>query len=124
MSSTFIKQNKTRVFSFCIWRSADAPSLFIPESGTVRGRINLKDVQHIFFDTDKRFGNVEGENSNLKKRCAFLIELAHGHFQVDSTARNEHAVWLQALLRIEVLRQDNRTTDIDPWIFDGNIRCA
>ena len=55
LSSTFIKQNKTRVFSLYIQHSVITYA--IPESSTVKGRINLKDVQHIFFDTDKRFGN-------------------------------------------------------------------
>ena len=75
----------------------------IPESGTVKGRINLKDVQHIFFDTDKRFGNVEGENSNLKKRCAFIIELASRTFKLTPQRETDMQVWLRALLRIEVL---------------------
>ena len=101
LSSTFIKQNKTRVFSLYIKHSVITYA--IPESGTVRGRINLKDVQHIFFDTDKRFGNVEGENSNLKKRCAFLIELSSRTFKLTPQRETDMQVWLRALLRIEVL---------------------
>ena len=68
---------------------------------------------------------MEGENSNLKKRCAFIIELASRTFKLTPQRETD----MQSLVASSsenrgTTRQDNRTTDIDPWIFDSNMRRA
>ena len=56
LSTEFIKQNKNRIFN--LYEAALKITYTAPNSDVVKGTIDLKDVYHIYFDTDNRFDTL------------------------------------------------------------------
>eukprot|EP00943_MAST-04B_sp_MAST-4B-sp1_P002455 g2455.t1 len=109
LSTEFIKQNKNRIFN--LYEAALKITYTAPNSDVVKGTIDLKDVYHIYFDTDNRFDTLTPtkKKDGLKKRCTFIIDISSRKYKLTPTTENDMRLWLRTLLRINVLH--NKITE-------------
>jgi hypothetical protein len=109
LSTEFIKQNKNRIFN--LYEAALKITYTAPNSDVVKGTIDLKNVHHIYFDTDNRFDTLTSSKTKgrLKKRCTFTIDISSRKYKLTPTTENDMRLWLRTLLRINVLH--NKITE-------------
>ena len=109
LSTKFIKQNKPRIFN--LYTSSLKITYNAPDSTTIKGTIELKNIRHIYFDTDNRYDNMAslGKSDRAKKRLTIIIDISSRKYKLTPDTENDMRSWLRTLLKMNILH--NKITE-------------